>query len=154
MFSQAPVCSQGGTLDIRPGDLPLLLVTYGVTLKTCSNLTIWRPTPLSDIWWWQLKLKRAVCILLECYLVTACKRSLWRLRFYACLSVILFTGGCLPQCMLGYTPPSSPEQTRRQDRNRHAPCTVHAGRYGQQAGDASCWNAYLVHLISECYHIM
>ena len=28
--------------------------------------------------------------------------------FYTCLSVILFTGGCLPQCMLGYTPRQTP----------------------------------------------
>ena len=35
---------------------------------------------------------------------TARKRSLRRLCFYTCLSVILFTGrGCLPQWMLGYT---------------------------------------------------
>ena len=38
-------------------------------------------------------------------------------------SVCLSTGGCLPQCMLGYTPGS-----------RQPPCAVHAGRYGQQAG--------------------
>ena len=39
-------------------------------------------------------------------IITARKRSLQRLCFYTCLSVILFTGGwgCLPQCMLGCTP--------------------------------------------------
>ena len=38
-------------------------------------------------------------------IITARKRSLRRFCFYTCLSVILFTGGCLPQCILGYTPP-------------------------------------------------
>ena len=43
---------------------------------------------------------------IETQVNTARKRSLRRLCFYTCLSVILFTGGgCLPQCMLGYTPP-------------------------------------------------
>ena len=37
--------------------------------------------------------KRVVRILLECILVTVRKRSLRRLCFYTCLSVILFTGG-------------------------------------------------------------
>ena len=36
--------------------------------------------------------------------ITVRKRSLRRLSFYTCLSVILFTEGCLSQCMLGYTP--------------------------------------------------
>ena len=38
---------------------------------------------------------------------TACKRSLRRLCFYTCLSFCSQVGGCLPQCMLGYTPPGS-----------------------------------------------
>ena len=37
--------------------------------------------------------------------ITARKRSLRRLCFYMCLSVHL-GGGCLPHCMLGYTPSS------------------------------------------------
>ena len=40
--------------------------------------------------------------------------KLQRLSFYTCLSVILFTGGGLPQCMLGCHPPRTrhpPEQT-------------------------------------------
>ena len=50
------------------------------------------------------------------------------------LSVILFTGGgCLPQCMLGYTPPG-PEADPPQDPRQTPPC----GRY------ASYWNAYLL----------
>ena len=76
------------------------------------------------------------------------------------LSVILFTGGGLPQCMLGYHPPRSrPPRSRppltadtpwkqthppeadpfppgsRPPQKQTPPCTVlHAGRYGQQAG--------------------
>ena len=38
-------------------------------------------------------------------------------------------GGCLPQCMLGYTPPQS-----RHLPGADTPYAVHAGRYGQQAG--------------------
>ena len=60
------------------------------------------------------------------------KRSLRRLCFYTCLSVILFPGGCLPQCMLRYTRPQSRHPPPpRADTPPHA---VHAGRYGQQAG--------------------
>ena len=56
------------------------------------------------------------------------------------VSAILFTGGGLPHCKLGYTPQ---DQTSPQTRyppgpgtpwSRHPPCTVHTGRYEQQAG--------------------
>ena len=54
---------------------------------------------------------------------TVRKRSYGEVMFYSCLSVILFTGGCLPQCMLGYTPPSRhlPGQTppRQTPLDRH-----------------------------------
>ena len=63
------------------------------------------------------------------------------------LSVILFTGGCLPQCMLGYTPQEqtppweadipTPEADTPPPPHREAdkpPRAVHAGKYGQQAG--------------------
>ena len=71
----------------------------------------------------------------------------WGEVIFSQAPVILFTGGGLPQCMLGYHPPS-----RRQDRpapppgkadpparqtppgKADPPCAVHAGRYGQQAG--------------------
>ena len=39
--------------------------------------------------------------------------------------VILFTGGGLPQCMMGYHHPPG---------KADPPCAVHAGRYGQQGG--------------------
>ena len=64
------------------------------------------------------------------------------------LSVILFTGGVLPHCMLGYTPPpgtrgrhppgeDTPQGHTTPPGQRHSappPGTVYAGRYGQQAG--------------------
>ena len=70
--------------------------------------------------------------------------KLRRLCFYTCLSVILFTGGGLPQCMLGYHPPGTrhppgadppgpgtpPEQPPPAD-------SYCCGRY------ASYWNAFL-----------
>ena len=62
----------------------------------------------------------------------------------ACVKNSVHRGG-LPQCMLGYpleqTPPPG---------TRHHPCTVHAGRYGQQAGGMhptgmqSCFHMILV----------
>ena len=60
------------------------------------------------------------------------------------LSVILFTGGVLPQCMLGYQPPLSG--------SRHPPRTRHHPRGGGEADSsiqstsgryASYWNAFL-----------
>ena len=76
-------------------------------------------------------------------LVTALKRSLQRLCFYTSLSVILFGGGCLPQCIhpLGADTPllwsrHPPEQTPGADPREQTPpsCAVHAGGYRQQAG--------------------
>ena len=96
------------------------------------------------------------------FLFTARKRSLRRLCFYTCLSVILFTGGEVPGQVhppgrytpLGrYTPPragtppdrytplgrytplagTSPRQVHPLA-DTPTPGAVHAGRYGQQAG--------------------
>ena len=81
-----------------------------------------------------------VRILLNCFLVTARKRSLQRLCFYTCLSVILFTGGSLPHCMLGYTPqtrgryPPGSRHSHRPEAGNPPPSAVHAERYEQQAG--------------------
>ena len=78
-------------------------------------------------------LQQTVRILLECILVylwvyrknNFLAISLRKLCFYTCLSVILFAGGCVPQCMLGYTPPGAdPPSTHY---------TVHTRRSGQQA---------------------
>ena len=64
------------------------------------------------------------------------KRSLRRLCFYKCLSV--HGGGCLPQCMLGYTP-------REQTTPLRSACweiRATSGRY------ASYWNVYLYLLVT------
>ena len=42
-------------------------------------------------------------------------------------------GGCLPHCMLGYTPPG-PEADTPPPREGDTPGAVHAGIYRQQAG--------------------
>ena len=91
------------------------------------------------------------------FVFTARKRSLRRLCFYTCLSVILFTGGCLPQCMLGYTPPPRPEADTPWDqrqipsgsrhplpRSRHPPLHSACWEIRSTSGRyASYWNAYL-----------
>ena len=72
-------------------------------------------------------------------IITTRKRSLRRLCFYTCLSVILFRGGCLNQCILVYTHPGSRHPLSRchvweqTPPRADTPCAVHAGRYGQQA---------------------
>ena len=57
------------------------------------------------------------------------------------VSVILFMGGGLPHCMLGYTYPPTGGRHPPGTRGRHPlpgpdppPSAVHAGRYRQQAG--------------------
>ena len=64
--------------------------------------------------------KRAVCILLECILVTTRKRSLGQGNIFTPVCHSVHRGG-LPQCMLGYHHPQD-----------HAPSP--AGGYGQQVG--------------------
>ena len=54
--------------------------------------------------------KRAVRILLKCILVTGCNEVVAKVIFLH-LSVILLTGGVLPQCMLGYHPPPGADTT-------------------------------------------
>ena len=80
----------------------------------------------------------------------------WGKVMFLHLSVILFTGGGLPHCMLGYTPPpqnqrqapprpeagtapprpqeGTPEEQTPPPRDQAPPSAVHAGRYRQQAG--------------------
>ena len=87
----------------------------------------------------------------------------WGKVMFSQACVILFTGGCLPQCMLGYHPPGADppgsrhipradtplgadtpwEQTHPQEQTPpwdqtplgpDTPSTEHAGRYGQCAG--------------------
>ena len=55
-------------------------------------------------------------------IITARKRSLQRLCFYTCLSVILFTGEfCLSACWDGRAPRSRPPGSRHPLRSRHPP---------------------------------
>ena len=93
------------------------------------------------------------------YIFTARKRSLLRLYFYTCLSVILFTGGvCLSAWWDTHTPPRNQTPTgkqtpmgsrhpQKQTPPLHSACweiRATSGRY------ASYWNAYLLILI-KCY---
>ena len=64
--------------------------------------------------------------------------EVWGKVIFLHLFVSLFTGGGLPQCMLGYPPgpgpPTRPPPGPGPPRTRHPPGTEHAGRYGQRAG--------------------
>ena len=53
--------------------------------------------------------KRVIGILLECFLVTAHKRSLGQGYIFAPVCHSVHRGGGLPHCMPGYLPPSRPE---------------------------------------------
>ena len=74
------------------------------------------------------------------HFITAHKRSLQRLCFYSCLSVILFTGGSasvhagIPPGTRHSPPARSRHPQEQTPRGPGTPtCAVHAGRYGQQA---------------------
>ena len=77
------------------------------------------------------------------YLVTARKRSLGQGNIFSSVCQEFCPWGSLPQCMLGYHPlprrppwqgrPPSPGKKTTPGKS-DPPCTVHAGRYGQQAG--------------------
>ena len=83
-----------------------------------------------------------------CINITARKRSLRRLCFYTCLSVILFTGVGVPGQVqppwagtpppagtpLAGTPPAGTPPGQVHPQVGTPPGAVHAGRYGQQAG--------------------
>ena len=77
-------------------------------------------------------------IIYSLWLITTRKRSLRRLCFCTCLSVILFTGGggsASVHAGIADAPPGAdPLEQTPTPRSRHLPCTVHDGRYGQQAG--------------------
>ena len=64
----------------------------------------------------------------------------WGEVIFLRMSVILFTGGCLPQCMLGYNPP---EQTPTPSRHPPARCTVCWEIRATRERCTSYWNAYL-----------
>ena len=71
--------------------------------------------------------------LLDVAMIYYCPQRSWGKVIFLQASVILLTGGCLPQCMLGYHPPpgsrhpheqTPPEQTLppRADTSRHRAC--------------------------------
>ena len=86
---------------------------------------------------------------------TARKRSLRRLCFYTCLSVILFTGwihspgrytpppACAP---LGRYTPLAGTPPWQGTPSRYTPCAVHAGIQSTSGRYASHWECILVHL--------
>ena len=84
------------------------------------------------------------------YLIfTARKRSLRRLCFHRCLSV---HGGCLPHCMLGYTPradmPPCGQTTPQTD--THTPL-------GRHPPPSACWdtvNKRVVRIPLECILVL
>ena len=106
-------------------------------------------------------------VIVTTWLVTTRKRSLWRLCFPRCLSV--HRVGCLPHCMLGYTPPPRTRDRHPQDQRqtpllwpdtpwadsppgRHplgrypqadTPLPEHAGIRSTRGWYASHWNAFL-----------
>ena len=92
------------------------------SLETCSNLFTSAPPPTGADMWWLLKhvqsCKRAVRILLECFLVTHSLPSTMKLQQgnifrSVCQEFCPQRGGggvCLPQCMLGYTHTPGPGQ--------------------------------------------
>ena len=101
------------------------------------------------------------------HIITARKRSLGRLCFHRCLSV---HRGCLPHCMLGYTPPAPgpeadtpvgkhlPGKTRpwvntpwTDIPGAETPCSVHAGIRSTSRRYTSHWNAFLVWNVLRLY---
>ena len=58
---------------------------------------------------------------------------------YVFTGVCLSTGGCLPHCMLGYTPGPEADTPQKQ-----TPPAVHARRYGQQAGGTHLLECILI----------
>ena len=56
-------------------------------------------------------------------------------------------GGCLPQCMLGYTPPPPPEQTP--PGSRHPLCSA-CWEIRATSRRYTCWNAYLFPIYLHC----
>ena len=65
--------------------------------------------------------ERVVQILLECILVTTCNEVGARLCFYTCGCHFVHGGGGLPQCMLGYHPPSPAADTPPKEQTPSSP---------------------------------
>ena len=77
----------------------------------------------------------------------------WAKVMFLQASVILLTGGGVPQCMLGYPHPpqaDTPRSRHPPPRNRHPPPGIRltSGRY------ASYWNAYLFLLLLYKFHAL
>ena len=83
--------------------------------------------------------KSAVCILLECTLVTARKRSLGQGNIFAPVCHSVHGGVCLSACWDTTPPPGADTPGPAPPKTRHPPDqappnAVHPGRYGQRAG--------------------
>ena len=119
------VCSQGRRGPMWP--LPMIDWTSLYSASSRHGTSLYRdtPPPASDIWWLSLEtcsnlLKHVLwpqaggrhpTEMLSCY-VYRLQRS-WAKVMFLQASVILSTGGGLPQCMLEYHPPlpPGPDQT-------------------------------------------
>ena len=115
-----------------PAHCPILFIFVQFSRKFGQG---WRPSPVSAS---KSKIplvsKVQRLFLNEHVCMYYCPQRSWGKVMFLHESVILFTGGCLPQCMLRYHPPPPGAGTPPSPWNRHPPCAVHAGRYGQQAG--------------------
>ena len=81
----------------------------------------------------------------------------WAKVMFLQASVILLTGGCLPQCMLRYTPPRSrhppweqippweqtPPRSRHTPQTKYTPLEADSGIRSMSGRYASYWNAFL-----------
>ena len=90
-----------------------------------------------------------VCLLrgptgMHSYIFTACKTKFAKVTF---LQVSVCPQGCLPHCILGYTPRQTPPPSRHPQTDTHPgqtpPSTVHAGIQSTSGRYASHWNAFL-----------
>ena len=68
-------------------------------------------------------------------------------KVYVFTGVCLSTGGCLPYCMLGYTPQDQRLTGQTPPLSRHPPCPVHAGIHtpcpvhaGIHPPRSACWD--------------
>ena len=105
-----------GERDTLPCDLSsdAFDVTYPPPPPTCGQTDACENITLSQLRLWAVNIRQyPVVVVSEAILLvmapksvfTARKRSLRRLCFHRCLSVCP-RGGCLPHCMMGYTPPA------------------------------------------------
>ena len=96
------------------------------------------PILFSLVWWTQRTLHFIFDFIGEPKDLLPPANEVWGKVMFLQTSVILLTGGGLPQCMLAYYP-TPPEQTPPPDqahppRAEPPPGAEHAGRYGQRVG--------------------